>query len=122
MTAVVTDLPLRAWKPLAGLNWLCHGVLALGLMAPSMTVVVRLGEATEVVRAAGILPEPETYSVLSGILALFDHGNLLIGLLLLSFSVLFPVAKLVVVRLTLQGARSGIAPRRLLAATAMFSK
>ncbi len=122
MTAVLSESPPRGWKPWAALNWACHGVLAVGLMAPCMTIVPRVGDATYVARAAGLLPQAESYSVLSGILALFRDGDLIIATLLLAFSVLFPVAKLVVVRLTLHGAGRGAVPPRLLAAMAVLSK
>ncbi len=122
MTAALSESPSRGWKPWAALNWLCHGVLAVGLMAPCMTIVPRMGSATDVARSIGLLPQAESYSVLSGILALFEDGDLVIALVLLTFSVLFPVAKLVVVRLTLQGAVCGAVPQKLLAAMAMFSK
>jgi paraquat-inducible protein A len=101
---------------------LCHGVLALGLVAPCMTIVAQMGDVTDVADAAGLLPPPKSYSVLTGILALFEHGNAIIGVLLLAFSVLFPVTKLVVVRLTLQGAAGGAPRQGLLKATALFSK
>lgn len=107
---------------LAALNWLCHGVLAVGLVAPTMTFVSRMGEATDVARAAGLIPDPKTYSVLSGILALFEDGDVGIGCALLAFSVLFPVAKLIAVRLTLQGATRRAVPPRVLKAVAVLSK
>jgi paraquat-inducible protein A len=106
----------RSWSLL---NWVCHGVLAVGLTAPCMTIVSRMGEATDLVRELGLLAEPESYSVLTGIGALFNNGDIAIGVLLSVFSVLFPFAKLVVVRLTLGPA--GV-PRRLLAVTAILSK
>ena len=122
MTAALSQSPPRGWKPWAALNWLCHGVLAVGLMAPCMTIVPRLGSATDVARAAGLLPQAQSYSVLSGVLALFEDGDLVIAILLMTFSVVFPVAKLVVVRLTLQGDVRGAMPHRLLAAMAVVSK
>ena len=109
-------------QPLAALNWLCHGALAVGLMAPCMTFVARLGSATDAARFVGLVPQPESYSVLSGILALLEGGDLVIGLVLLTFSVLFPVAKLVVVRLALQGAAGGPVPRGLLTVMATIGK
>ena len=115
-------MPHSTHRPWAVLNWLCHGVLAVGLMAPCMTFVARLGDSTDLAQAVGLIPEPTSYSVLSGILALFEDGDLLIGLVLLTFSVLFPVAKLVVVRLALQGIGRGAVPRRVLAAMATISK
>jgi paraquat-inducible protein A len=39
----------------------------------------------------------DTFSVLTGIQAFFESGNLLLGLLLLSFSVLFPAAKMLTI-------------------------
>jgi paraquat-inducible protein A len=106
----------------AALNWLCHAILGVGLVAPSMTYVPRMGAATEAARLAGLISEPATYSVLTGILALFDDGDMLIGSALLAFSVLFPVAKLVAVRLTLQGSAAGAASPRVLSAVAFFSR
>ncbi len=104
--------------PIAALNWLCHALLAVGLVAPSMTFVSRMGSATDVAREAGVLPAPATYSVLSGILSLLGGKDLLIGGLLLVFSVVFPIAKLVVVRLALEGP---VSPR-LLKAVAFASR
>lgn len=114
--------PSRSHRPWAALNWLCHGVLALGLVAPCMTIVAQMGDMTDVADAAGLLPPPKSYSVLTGILALFEHRNVLIGVLLLGFSVLFPVTKLVVVRLTLRAAAAGAPAPGLLKATALLSK
>lgn len=110
---------LRTWSVL---NWLCHGILAMGLTAPCMTIVARMGEATDIAQELGFLPEPESYSVLSGILALFDNGDIAIGILLLVFSVLFPVTKLIAVRLTLRVVPGGQAPHRLLSVIAILSK
>lgn len=108
----------KAWSTL---NWLCHGFLAVGLTAPCMTIVTRMGEATELAHDMGLLPSPESYSVLRGIIALFDNGDLAIGILLLVFSVLFPVTKLIVVRLTLK-VDPAAAPHRLLSFIAVLSK
>jgi len=107
---------------LAALNWLCHALLAIGLAAPCMTFVSRMGGATEVARAAGLLPEPATYSVLTGIRTLFENGDVAIGAVLLVFSVVFPVSKLIVVRLALQAAARGDAPPALLRAISAASK
>ncbi len=114
-----SDRPAR-W--IAAANWLCHGILAVGLVAPSMTYVPRLGGATDVARAAGLVPDPTTYSVLSGILSLFENGDVAIGCVLLVFSVVFPISKLIVVRLALRGASGGAVPPRLLKATTLASK
>ena len=122
MTGGPTDPGGERPGRLAALNWLCHGILAAGLVAPSMTFVTRMGSATDVARAAGLIPEPTTYSVLSGILALLESGDVLIGCVLLVFSVVFPIGKLIVVRLVLQETTRRAVPPRLLKAVALFSK
>lgn len=109
-------------RRISALNWLCHAILAVGLVAPCMTFVSRMGDATELARAAALIPEPATYSVLTGILSLLEHGDVLIGCVLLTFSVVFPVAKLIVVRLVLQGAAGPAVPAPLLKVVAGVSK
>ena len=117
------DRPAQARaRQVSALNWLCHGILAVGLVAPCMTFVSRMGGATEVARAVGLIPDPATYSVLSGILSLLEHGDVGIGCVLLTFSVVFPISKLIVVRLALQGATRCAVPPRLLKAVALASK
>jgi hypothetical protein len=109
-------------RRISALNWLCHAVLAVGLVAPCMTFVPRLGDATEIARAAGLLPGPETYSVLSGIVSLLEQGDALIALVLLAFSVVVPVGKLIVVRLAIrESTRHSVSPA-LLRAVALASK
>lgn len=112
----------RSWKPWSVLNWLCHGILALGLTAPCMTIVARMDELTDIAKDLGMLPEPESYSVLQGIIALFDTGDIAIGILLLVFSVIFPIVKLIAVRLTLRVGPGGAVPHRLLSVIAILSK
>ena len=82
----------------------------MGLVAPCMTYVPRLGGATDVARAAGLVPDPATYSVLSGIQSLFENGDVVIGCVLLVFSVVFPISKLIVVRLALRGGTADAVP------------
>ncbi len=70
-------------------------LLGLGLVAPCMTIVPSMGEFTGWVRL--LKPDylrPTEYSILGGILSMIAHGNVGIGLLLLAFSVVFPVVKL----------------------------
>jgi paraquat-inducible protein A len=72
-------------------------LLGLGLVAPCMTIVPGFGEFEGWVRV--LKPELKTtsvYSVLSGILAMIRHGSVGVGVLLLAFSVCFPVIKLAV--------------------------
>jgi paraquat-inducible protein A len=117
------DRPARARaRRVAALNWLCHGILAVGLVAPCLTFVSRMGGATEAARAVGLIPDPATYSVLSGILSLLEHGDVWIGCILLTFSVVFPIAKLIVVRLALQEGTAHAVPPSLLKAVAIASK
>ncbi|MGH7151821.1 MAG: paraquat-inducible protein A [Planctomycetota bacterium] len=109
-------------RGIAAGNWLCHGVLAVGLVAPAMTYVPRMGGATDVARAVGLVPDPATYSVLSGILSLLENGDVVIGCVLLLFSVVFPISKLIVVRLALRSETAASMPGPLLKAVAFASK
>ena len=80
---------VRAILLLAGIT------LGFGLTLPSMTIEPDFGEFDGWVRLLDPnLTESSTYSVLSGIMAMFRHGNGGIGLLLLGFSVFFPVTKI----------------------------
>ncbi|MFQ5843931.1 MAG: paraquat-inducible protein A [Planctomycetota bacterium] len=92
---------------LEGLNWAGHVLLALGLFGPCMTITPRMKAHTGLARWLGLVDDPETYSILSGIGELLRGGKVVIGTVLLVFSVLFPVAKLVVLRAGLADARSG---------------
>lgn len=94
-------------RPLAILNWVCHVLLGIGLFAPCMTVTPRMGTIEGLGRWLGLVDEPRTYSVATGVLQLLRGGNVAIGLVLLFFSVLFPVTKLVVLRAALADARRG---------------
>lgn len=71
-------------------------LLGAGLAAPAMTIIPGFGKFEGWVRL--LQPDatrPTTYSLLGGIQALIDHGDVAIGLLLLGFSVCFPIVKLV---------------------------
>ena len=76
---------------------LCIGCVALliaGALLPCMTVIPHAGEYTAVIRMlAPDVMEPTTYSLLGGILHMIQ-ADLLIGILLLLFSIVFPVWKL----------------------------
>ena len=89
------------------LNWAGHGLLALGLCGPCMTVVPRMGAVEGLARWLGLLREPETYSILSGIGKLLAGDGLFVGIVLLVFSVVFPVAKLIVLRVCIAQMRHG---------------
>ena len=94
-------------KRLAILNWTGHVLLGLGLFGPCMTVTPRMESLQGLAKWLGLVGEPETYSIVSGVLALVKSDNALIGLVLLFFSVLFPVAKLVALRVCIADARIG---------------
>lgn len=78
---------------------------------------------TGVARWLGLVDDPREHSVLGAILKLFTRGHAGIGLLLLIFSVLFPIAKLVLLRAALADARSGKTSRvdRVAAALGKYS-
>lgn len=89
------------------LLWLAHALLGVGLCAPCMTVTPRMEPLGRLGEWLGLVKAPETYSVLTGILALLRGGNVLVGVALLFFSILFPVAKLVAIRV---GTHEGTTP------------
>ena len=85
----------RRLLSVAALLSLSAVALGLGLVGPCMTIVPRMGRFTGWVRA--LRPdqlEPTTYSILSGIAAMREHGNAGIAAVLLGFSVVFPILKL----------------------------
>ena len=91
-----------------GLLWLGHGMLGLGLCAPCMTVVPRMEPVQGLAEWLGLVKEPRTYSIVTGVLELLSGGNVGIGLVLLFFSILFPLAKLIALRVCIADARRGI--------------
>jgi len=91
----------------AFLVWAAHVLLGLGLFAPCMTVTPHLGTVDALGRWLGLVDEPKTYSVATGVLRLITGGNVAIGIVLLVFSMLFPLAKLVIARACLAEGRAG---------------
>jgi len=94
-------------RVLSALNWVGHVVLGAGLAAPCMTVTPHLGQVEGLAKWLGLMEEPRTYSVATGVFELLRGGHLVIGGVLLLFSVVFPVWKLVALRLALRRPRSG---------------
>jgi paraquat-inducible protein A len=92
---------------LALLNWTGHVLLGLGLFGPCMTVTPRMEPVQGLAKWLGLVGEAKTYSIVSGVRALLAGGNVGIGLVLLFFSILFPIAKLVALRLCLADAKVG---------------
>lgn len=92
-------------------------LLGAGLFAPCMTLQPSFGGVDALVRL--IKPDlisPTTYSLISGISSLLTGGNFLIGVVVLLFSVVFPVWKLGVYWAALARIRRGLpagAPIRL---------
>ena len=70
-------------------------LLGLGLVAPAMILHPSAGELTPLMNIfQPTFGEPRTISIWSGISTLLREGELFIGIVLLIFSVLFPIAKL----------------------------
>ena len=87
-----------------------------------MTITPRLGEYTGLARWFGLLEKPETYSILAGVARLLTGGNVVIGIVLLVFSVLSPVGKLIVLRAALPDRRAGRPTTRLARLAANLGK
>ena len=104
------------------LIWAGHFLLGLGLCGPCMTVTPKMDSVEGVARWLGLLDDPRTYSILEGIWELLKGGGLFVGIVLLVFSVLFPVAKLVVLRVCLGAMRSGGSPGLAFKLATRFSK
>jgi paraquat-inducible protein A len=85
-------LPLAYFFVLA-----CGICLGVGLAAPCITITPRLGEFTGII---GFLKpsslEPKTFSVVGSIVTLFREGEVLVATVIFLFSVIFPLAKLLV--------------------------
>lgn len=104
---------------LAALNWVCHILLGLGLAAPCLTLVKHVDPLPDSwARWLGLIDEPATFSIGSTIVTLFDHGEILIGVVIFVFSVIFPTAKLILTRLALRAER----PSKLFTLAAAVSK
>lgn len=70
-------------------------LLGLGLVGPCMTIQPRFGDYDGWVRLLRPeMAEPSTYSILTGLLQMHRTGHTAIALLLLGFSVVFPILKL----------------------------
>lgn len=74
---------------------LSSALLGVGLVAPCMTIVPRMGELTPVLKV--FKPElgvPQQVSIAGGVRALLVEGQIAIGVVILVFSILFPILKL----------------------------
>lgn len=110
--------------PLHPLLWSAHILLGIGLAAPCMTITPKLGRHTALGEWLGLLDDPKTYSILTGIRSLLGGNGFWIGLVLLVFSVVFPIVKLIALRVALTEVgvgRSLNRPHRLLANVGRYS-
>lgn len=94
------------------LLWCAHILLGVGLAAPCMTVEPRMGRHSTLGEWLGLIDAPRNYSVLTGIEALLRGDGPWIGAILLTFSVFFPVAKLIALRVALRERRHGLPANR----------
>jgi paraquat-inducible protein A len=102
-------IPIRTLLVLAAVT------LGLGLTLPCMKIEPSFGEYDNWVRLLDpSLTETSTYSVLTGILAMFRQGAGGIGVLLSSFSVFFPIAKIALMAAAVEGLRRGEGPHWLM--------
>jgi paraquat-inducible protein A len=70
-------------------------LLGLGLVGPCMTIQPHFGEYHGWVKLLRPeMTEPSTYSILTGLVQMHRTGHTAIALLLLGFSVIFPILKL----------------------------
>ena len=77
------------------------GLLGVGLVGPTLTITPGFGRWEGWVRLLDpSQARPTTYSVLTGILALFRHDAAGLGALLFGFSVIFPMLKLALLAAT----------------------
>lgn len=79
------------------LTYLSAVTFVIGVLAPMVSLTPRLGDPT-LEQFVGIVSgesfTPRSHSLLGGIQSLFVHGDILMGLILLVFSLLFPLGKL----------------------------
>lgn len=82
----------------ADVRYLSLGSLCLlitGILLPCMTVHPQAGAFTSFIKMLAPKEfEPTTYSILSGIFSMIQNGSVAIGVMLLLFSVVFPIWKL----------------------------
>ncbi len=91
-----------------GLLLLSAMALGVGLVGPCMTIVPAFGAYDGWVRLLDpSLVQPSSYSILSGIFALFDSGSAALGVLLFAFSVAFPAGKLALMSSSLERVAQG---------------
>lgn len=83
-------------RSLLAATWLTLGLFVIGVVAPTFEIVPGFGgPITEAfVKIFGWYGGRHVYSILSGIIALFEDGNYALALAILFFSVLFPGVKL----------------------------
>lgn len=91
------------------------------LLLTSMTLLL-VGLGTPVIRIEKFLFFDDEYSVAGGIAKLFEHGNVVLGGVVLLFSMVFPVLKLAAVAWAWVWPLSAAARRRLLHWTGLLGR
>ena len=96
---------------------LCSSLLlGLGISAPSMTVVPNYGEFSSLIKVfKPDLAKAQSFSIVEGIWQLLSSasvGNMFVGLVILLFSLLFPLWKLGVMSCSIGALRRGECPMR----------
>jgi len=89
-------------------------LLGFGLFAPALIITPGLGEMTPLIRV--FRPDfgaVQRVSIFSGIGTLFEEGHTVIAVLILSFSILFPLWKLGVLWAAAEAKRRGEEPHEL---------
>lgn len=92
-------------------------LLGLGLVAPAMTITTSFGRYDGWLRLIApemIREEQVSYSLLGGIVTLFDLGDVALGVLLLAFTCVFPTLKLMLMGWAAQTLMDGRRAGRLL--------
>lgn len=90
-------------------------VLSIGLFAPSFVIAPSFGDPVINAIIEELKPgstAPIQYSIVTGIIALFGHGDIVLACAILAFSVLFPVSKLTALTVLLWTWGSSNSPRR----------
>lgn len=83
--------------------------LGIGLVAPCMSIVTNFGRYEGWLRllAPDMVRGQQEYSLLGGIFAIMQNGNVALGLLLLAFSCVFPTLKLMLMAWTNEALAQG---------------
>ncbi len=99
-----------------------NAVWIVPLVLLTATTLLLVGLSTPVIRIEKFYFFNDEYSIAGGIANLFDHGNVALGLIILLFSIVFPVLKLAAVGWAWVWPLEVDARRRLLRWTALLGR